>query len=84
MAATGMTSTKTAQDMPEVQNLNWSGAASGDNYVDIYRSRSKPYVRILMDNGVTGIDLESNLDLIRRTVAAVEDLDAFAVLQTHK
>ncbi|MBE0436345.1 MAG: phosphotransferase [Methylomicrobium sp.] len=72
------------------------------------------YVRILMDNGVTGIDLasqvqryrahliypfeamlvtlaiggmmdlESNLELIRRTVAVVEDLDAFAVLQTHK
>jgi len=68
------------------------------------------YVQILMDNGVTGIDLESqlqryrahlvypfeamlvtlaiggmmdldsNLELIRRTAAAAEDLDAFAVL----
>lgn len=70
------------------------------------------YVRILMNNGVAGIDLasqlqryrahlvypfeamlvtlaiggmmdlESNLELIRRTVAAVEDLDAFAVMPT--
>ncbi len=69
------------------------------------------YIRILMDNGVEGVDLasqlhryrahliypfeamlvtlaigdmmdlESNLELIRRAVAAVEDLDAFAVLQ---
>ncbi|MDD5320000.1 MAG: phosphotransferase [Methylococcales bacterium] len=68
------------------------------------------YVRILMNNGIAGIDLasqlqryrahlvypfeamlvtlaigdmmdlESNLELIRRTVAAVEDLDAFAVM----
>jgi len=68
------------------------------------------YVQILMDNGVTGIDLESqlqryrahlvypfeamlvtlaiggmmdldsNLELIRRTAAAVEDLDAFAAM----
>jgi hypothetical protein len=70
------------------------------------------YIQILMDNGVEGIDLasqlqryrahlvypfeamlvtlaiggmmdlESNLELIRRTVAAVEDLDAFAVMPT--
>jgi Ecdysteroid kinase-like family len=70
------------------------------------------YVQILMNNGVGGIDLasqlrryrahliypfeamlvtlaiggmmdlESNLELIRRTVAAVEDLDAFAVMET--
>jgi hypothetical protein len=70
------------------------------------------YVRILMDNGVAGIDLasqlqryrahlvypfeamlitlaiggmmdlESNLELIRRTATAVEDLDAFAVMPT--
>ena len=71
------------------------------------------YIQILMNNGVAGIDLasqlqryrahlvypfeamlvtlaiggmmdvESNLELIRRTVAAVEDLDAFAVMQTY-
>jgi len=71
------------------------------------------YIQILMNNGVAGIDLasqlqryrahlvypfeamlitlaiggmmdlESNLELIRRTVAAVEDLDAFAVMPTY-
>jgi len=44
-----------------------------------------PFEAMLVTLAIGGMmDLESNLELIRRTVAVVEDLDAFAVLQMHK
>jgi hypothetical protein len=43
-----------------------------------------PFEAMLVTLAIGGMmDLESNLELIRRTAAAVEDLDAFAVMKNR-
>ncbi|MFZ2171353.1 MAG: phosphotransferase [Methylococcaceae bacterium] len=70
-----------------VRILMNNGAAGIDMASQLPRYRAHliyPFEAMLVTLAIGGMmDLASNLELIRRTVAAVEDLDAFAVMQIY-
>ncbi len=69
-----------------VQILSENGVQGVDHASQLHRYRAHlvyPFEAMLVTLAVGGMmDLQSNMELIRRTAAAVEDLDTFAVIES--